>query len=580
MTDVERPPAAAPGPTDGAATDAGEADAAAADAAAAFRERLASDHARVPPRRSSFATLSGIPIADVHTTADVAGIDPVADIGLPGVYPYTRGVRASMYRGRPWTIRQVAGFGQAEDTNARYRYLLAHGETGLSTDFDLPTLLGHDSDHPVFSREVGKIGVAIDTVDDAHALFEGIPLGEISTSLTINASAAVILAMYRVVGDERGIPGDALTGTIQNDILKEYTAQNEFIFPPDPSIRLVVDSMAWAAETMPRFNPISVSGYHIREAGATAVEEVALTLAAGLTYLERGRERGVDPDRIAPRISFFFDVHNDFLEEVAKMRAARRLWARLTRERIGCRRPESWLCRIHAQTAGVSLTAQQPLNNIARTAIQATAAVLGGVQSLHTNSYDEAFTIPSERAIKVAVRTQQILLHESGLADVVDPLAGSWYVERLTTEIEEAAAAVIAALDDLGGLVAAITTGHASQLIANSSWEQQRMVESGERVVVGVNDLVDDGLDEGDIPGFAIDPGVRERQLARLARTKATRDASRAAAALAAVRRDADRAEVNLMPAIEEAVRARCTVGEICDVLRDAWGEYRPPTTF
>ena len=551
-----------------------------AEVEAAFRDRLAADHARIPPRRERFATLSGLPIGDVATPADVVGIDPVVDVGLPGVFPYTRGVRASMYRGRPWTIRQVAGFGQAEDTNARYRYLLDHGETGLSTDFDLPTLLGHDSDHPVFSREVGKIGVAIDTVDDAHALFDGIPLAEISTSLTINASAAVILAMYRVVGDERGIPGEALTGTIQNDILKEYTAQNEFIFPPDPSIRLVVDSMAWAAETMPRFNPISVSGYHIREAGATAVEEVALTLAAGLTYLERGRERGIEPDVIAPRISFFFDVHNDLLEEVAKMRAARRLWARLTRDRIGCRRPESWLCRIHAQTAGVSLTAQQPLNNIARTAIQATAAVLGGVQSLHTNSYDEAFTIPSERAIKVAVRTQQILLHESGLADVVDPLGGSWYVERLTTEIEEAAAALIDRIDERGGLVTAITTGYASQLIANSSWEQQRMVESGERVIVGVNDLVDEVEGEADIPGFAIDPGVRERQLERLARTKASRDAGRASAALAAIRRDADRADVNLMPAIEEAVRARCSVGEICGVLRAAWGEYRPPTAF
>jgi methylmalonyl-CoA mutase N-terminal domain/subunit len=554
---------------------------AAAATDAAFRERLAADHARIPSRRGRFETLSGLPIADVHTPADTAGIDPVADIGLPGVYPYTRGVRASMYRGRPWTIRQVAGFGQAEDTNARYRYLLAHGETGLSTDFDLPTLLGHDSDHPVFGREVGKIGVAVDTVDDAHALFDGIPIDEISTSLTINASAAVILAMYRVVGDERGIPGDRLTGTIQNDILKEYTAQNEFIFPPDPSIRLVTDSMAWAAEAMPRFNPISVSGYHIREAGATAVEEVALTLAAGVTYLERARDRGTHPDVIAPRISFFFDVHNDVLEEIAKLRATRRLWARLTRERLGCERPESWLARIHAQTAGVSLTAQQPLNNIARTAIQALAAVLGGVQSLHTNSFDEAFTIPSERAIKVAVRTQQILLHESGLADVVDPLAGSYYVESLTTRIEDAARALLDELDAQGGLVAGITSGYVGQLIANSSWEQQRLLESGERIVVGVNDLADEGGDhEADIPGFAIDPGVRDRQLARLAATKASRDAAAVEATLAAVRRDADRDAVNLMPAIEAAVRARATVGEICGVLRDAWGEYRPPTTF
>ncbi len=547
---------------------------------AAHRERLAADHARIPPRRHGFTTLSGLPIADVHTPADLAGIDPVADIGLPGVYPFTRGVRASMYRGRPWTIRQVAGFGQAEDTNARYKYLLAHGETGLSTDFDLPTLLGHDSDHPVFSREVGKIGVAVDSVDDAHALFDGIPLDEISTSLTINASAAVILAMYRVVGDERGIPGDRLTGTIQNDILKEYTAQNEYIFPPEQSIRLVVDSMAWCAETMPRFNPVSVSGYHIREAGATAVEEVALTLAAGLTYLEASRRRGVDPDRVAPRLSFFFDVHNDVLEEVAKLRAARRMWARLTRERVGCARPDSWLLRVHAQTAGVSLTAQQPLNNIARTAIQALAAVLGGVQSLHTNSFDEAYTIPSERAIKVAVRTQQILLHESGLADVVDPLAGSYYVERLTSDIEDAAVELLGRIDEAGGLVPAITSGLAGQLIADSSWEQQRLVESGERIIVGVNGYVDGSEEASDIPGFTVDPGVLERQLARLSRTRAERDAGAALAALRAVRRDADRDEVNLMPAIEAAVRARCTVGEICNELRDAWGEYRPPTTF
>lgn len=543
-------------------------------------ERLAADFARIPPRRPEFTTLSGLPVRDVYTPADTAAIDPASDIGLPGLYPFTRGIRASMYRGRPWTIRQVAGFGQAEDTNARYRYLLAHGETGLSTDFDLPTLLGHDSDHPVYSREVGKIGVAIDTVEDAHALFADIPLDEISTSLTINASAAVLLAMYRVVGDERGIAGRLLTGTAQNDILKEYTAQNEYIYPPDPSIRLVVDTMAYAAEVMPRFNPVSVSGYHIREAGATAPEEVGLTLAAGLTYLERARDRGIDPDTVAPRLSFFFDVHNDFFEEVAKLRAARRLWARLTRERLGCRRPESWVLRVHAQTAGVSLTAQQPLNNIARTTVQALAAVLGGTQSLHTNSMDEAYTIPSEEAIKVAVRTQQVILHETGAADVVDPLAGSYYVERLTTELEEAAAALIARLDDVGGLVAAITSGYAGQLIANSAWDQQQAVESGARTIVGVNEFVEPETDDPGIPTFTLDPGVRERQLARLASVKATRQARRAADALREVRRVADLPDVNLMPAIEEAVRARCTVGEVCNVLRDAWGVYRPPTTF
>jgi methylmalonyl-CoA mutase, N-terminal domain len=544
------------------------------------RERLPADYERVPPRRQEFRTLSGRPIRDLYTPRDVADLDPLEDIGLPGEYPFTRGVRASMYRGRPWTIRQVAGFGQAEDTNRRYKYLLAHGETGLSTDFDLPTLLGHDSDHPIFGREVGKIGVAVDTIEDAHALFEGIPLDEISTSLTINAPAAVLLAMYRVVGEERGIGGEQLTGTIQNDILKEYTAQNEFIFPPDPSVRLVVDSMAWSAQAMPRFNPISVSGYHIREAGATAPEEVALTLAAGVTYLERGRERGIEPDLIAPRLSFFFDVHNDFLEEIAKLRAARRLWARLTRDRLGCKRRESWLLRTHAQTAGVSLTAQQPLNNVARTAVQALAAVLGGVQSLHTNSLDEALALPSEEAIKVAVRTQQILLHESGVADVVDPLAGSWYIERLTSDIEGEALALIERLDEMGGLIEAITSGYASQLIANSSWEQQRAVESGERVTVGVNEYVDEDDKEPEMQMFELNPGVLERQLDRLAHVRAQRDRGRVAEALDAVRLGAGDERANLMPAIDEAVRARCSVGEICNVLRGEWGEYRPPTAF
>ncbi len=552
-----------------------------AEAETAWRSgQLAADYARIPPRRTEFTTLSGLDVKDVYTPSDVASIDPLTDIGLPGAYPFTRGVRASMYRGRPWTIRQVAGFGQAEDTNARYRYLLGHGETGLSTDFDLPTLLGHDSDHPVFSREVGKIGVAIDTVEDAHVLFDGIPLDEISTSLTINASAAVLLAMYRVVGDERGIGGDQLTGTIQNDILKEYTAQNEYIFPPDPSVRLVVDSMAYAAEVMPRFNPVSVSGYHIREAGATAPEEVGLTLAAGITYLERARERGIEPDSVAPRLSFFFDVHNDFFEEIAKLRAARRLWARITRERLGCRRPASWMLRAHAQTAGVTLTAQQPLNNVARVTVQALAAVLGGAQSLHTNSLDEAFQIPSEEAIKVAVRTQQILLHETGVGDVVDPLAGSYYIERLTTDIEDEARALIERIDDHGGLVEAIKSGYAGQLIANSSWEQQRAIEAGERTVVGVNAYVDETSGDPGIAAFKLDPGVLERQLARLGRTRASRDSPRVRAALGEVRRLADVEEANLMPAIEEAVRARCTVGEICNELRDAWGEYRPPTTF
>jgi len=544
------------------------------------RERLAGDYERMPPRREEFTTLSGLPIKDIYTPADTEGVDPERDIGLPGEYPYTRGPHASMYRGRPWTIRQVAGFGQAEDTNGRYKYLLAHGETGLSTDFDLPTLLGYDSDHEVYRREIGKIGVAVDTVVDFHALFEGIPLDEVSTSLTINASAAVLLAMYRVVGDERGIPGDKLTGTTQNDILKEYTAQNEFVFPPVPATELVVDTMEYGAEVMPRFNPLNACGYHIREAGANAVQEVALTMAGALCYLERARERGIDPDRLAPRVSFFWDIHNDFMEEAAKLRAARRLWARLMRERLRCSDPRSWLMRAHGQTAGVSLTAQQPLNNVARTALQALAAVFGGIQSLHTNSLDEAFAIPSEEAIKVAVRTQQIILHESGAADVVDPLAGSYYLESLTTQIEEEAAELIDRIDDMGGMIPAIESGYVGQLIADSAWEQQQALERNERTIVGVNDFVDDDRSTGGIELFRLDPGVGERQLERLAEVKRSREERRVATALRELESAAADLHRNRMPLIEEAVRARATVGEICDVLRSVWGEYQPSTVF
>ncbi|MFN8215614.1 MAG: methylmalonyl-CoA mutase family protein [Solirubrobacterales bacterium] len=543
-------------------------------------ERLARDYERVAPRKEEFKTLSGLPIEDLYTEEDVKDIDPVEDIGLPGEYPFTRGPHASMYRGKPWTIRQVAGFGQAEETNGRYKYLLAHGETGLSTDFDLPTLLGYDSDHEVYRREIGKIGVAVDTVVDCHALFDGIPLEEVSTSLTINAAAAIVLAMYRVVGDERGIPGTQLTGTTQNDILKEYTAQNEFIFPPGPSTDLVVDTMEYGAQVMPRFNPLNACGYHIRDAGSTAVQEVGLTISAALCYLERARERGIDADLLAPRVSFFWDVHNDFLEEIAKMRAARRLWARLTRERLGCTDPRSWLMRAHCQTAGVSLTAQQPLNNVARTAIQALAAVLGGTQSLHTNSLDEAFAIPSEEAIKVAVRTQQVILHESGVADVVDPLGGSYYIESLTSRIEEESMDLIKRIDEMGGMIPAIETGYANQLIADSAWEQQVALESGERTTVGVNEFVDDDRSVGGIELFRPDPGVGERQLKRLAEVKSAREERRVADALRALESVAGDPHHNRMPEIEEAVRARATVGEISDVLRSVWGQYQPSTVF
>ena len=543
-------------------------------------ERLARDYERVPPRREHPATLSGIPIDDVYTPADLEGIDPVRDIGLPGEYPYTRGPHASMYRGRPWTIRQVAGFGQAEDTNGRFKYLLAHGENGLSTDFDLPTLLGYDSDHEIYRREIGKIGVAVDTVVDMHALFDGIPLDEVSTSLTINAPAAVLLAMYRVVADERGIAPAKLTGTTQNDILKEYTAQNEFIFPPVPSVELVVDTMEYGADVMPRFNPLNACGYHIRDAGSTAVQEVALTIAAALCYLEAARDRGIDPDRLAPRVSFFWNVHNDFLEEVSKLRAARRLWARMMRERLRCSDPRSWLMRAHCQTSGVSLTAQQPINNVARTAIQALAAVFGGTQSLHTNSLDEAFAIPSEGAIKIAVRTQQIILHESGAADVVDPLGGSYYVESLTSRIEEEAAELIARIDDMGGMIAAVETGYANQLIADSAWEQQLAFERDERVTVGVNAFADDDRSTGGLELFRNHPGVAERQMERLADVKRSREERRVAQALRELEAAAGDLHTNRMPLIEEAVRARATVGEICGVLRSVWGEYRPSTVF
>ncbi|MGE0065749.1 MAG: methylmalonyl-CoA mutase [Solirubrobacterales bacterium] len=543
-------------------------------------ERLSKDYERISPRREEFKTLSGLDIDDVYTEDDVKDIDPVKDIGLPGEYPFTRGPHASMYRGRPWTIRQVAGFGQAEDTNGRYKYLLAHGETGLSTDFDLPTLLGYDSDHPEYHREIGKIGVAVDTVVDFHALFDGIPLEEVSTSLTINASAAILLAMYRVVGDERGIAGSQLTGTTQNDILKEYTAQNEFIFPPAKAAELVVDTMEYGAKVMPRFNPLNACGYHIRDAGATAVQEVGLTLSAALCYLELGQERGIHPDTLAPRVSFFWDVHNDFLEEIAKMRAARRLWARLTRERLKCTDPRSWLMRAHCQTAGVSLTAQQPLNNVARTAIQALASILGGTQSLHTNSLDEAFAIPSEEAIKVAVRTQQLILHETGVADVVDPLGGSYYIESLTSRIEEEALELIKRIDEMGGMIPAIETGYANQLIADSAWEQQIALESNDRITVGVNEFVDDDRSTGGVELFRPDPGVGERQIKRLKEVKASREEKRVAQALRELEAVAGDLHHNRMPEIEEAVRARATVEEITDVLRNAWGLYQPSTVF
>ncbi len=534
---------------------------------------------RLPPRKERFTTLSGIDIKDVYTPADLNGTDYLRDIGFPGEYPYTRGPHATMYRSRPWTIRQVAGFGTGEDTNRRYKYLMEQGETGLSTDFDLPTLLGRDSDHPMSVAEVGRIGVAVDSLVDIRLLMQGIPLDRVSTSYTINASAFVLMAMYEAVAKEQGVPDNLITGTLQNDILKEYTAQNEFIYPPEESVELVVDTLEYGAQQMPRYNPISVSGYHIREAGATAVQELAFTLGAGHAYVEAAKRRGLDPDLIAPRISFFFDLHNDFFEEIAKLRAARRLWARLMRDLVGARSPRSWLLRAHCQTAGVSLTAQQPENNVIRTTIQALAGVLGGTQSLHTNSKDEAYQIPSEEAIKIAVRTQQILLHENRVADVVDPLAGSFYVERLTTEVEEAAEALIEEILKRGGMVQCIRAGYIQQQIADSSAAFQTAVEDGRERIVGVNIFEEPEVEDLPFESFEIDPRTTERQLERLARTRSERDGAEVGAALKELDGAARRRE-NVMPHVARAVRGLATVGEVCDVLREVYGEYRPPVVY
>ena len=539
---------------------------------------LAESLDRVPRRKERFTTLSGLEIEDLYTPEHLRRVDPRRDIGFPGSYPYTRGVHATMYRSRPWTIRQVAGFGTAEDTNGRYKYLVHHGQTGLSTDFDLPTLLGRDSDHPVALAEVGKIGVAVDSLVDADILWEGLPLDEISTSLTINASAFVLMAMYESVCRARGVPDDQIRGTVQNDILKEYTAQNEYIYPPADAVNLVVDTMQYAAERMPRYNPISVSGYHIREAGATAVQELAFTLGAGLAYVEAAVARGLEADAVAPRISFFFDIHNDFFEEIAKLRAARRLWSRIMHERARAKDPRSWMLRTHCQTAGVSLTAQQPENNVIRTTVQALAAVLGGTQSLHTNSKDEAYQIPSEEAIRTAVRTQQILLHEHRVGDVVDPLAGSYFVENLTTRLEEEADVLIQKIWDRGGMVASIEDGFIQQQIADAAAEFQHAVEENEEHIVGVNvfEQEEEGLGFG---WFEVDPKATERQLERLERVRRERDGAAVGAALRAIG-EAARTKENVMPHVSTAVEAHATVGEICDVLRDVYGEYRPPLVY
>jgi len=533
---------------------------------------LADAVSRQPERSARFTTVSDLEIGRLYGPEDLASWDPARDLGRPGEYPYTRGIHPTMYRGRLWTMRMFAGFGTAEDTNARFRYLLAQGQTGLSTAFDMPTLMGYDSDHPRSLGEVGREGVAVDTVVDMDLLLRDLPLDRITTSMTINAPANVLLAMYVAVAQSRGVPLDAIGGTIQTDMLKEFIAQKEWIVPPRPSMKLIQDILVYCTREVPRWNPISISGYHIREAGATAVQELAFTLADGIAYVEAGREAGLDVDAFAPRLSFFFDVHSDFFEEIAKFRAARRMWARIMRERFGARDPRSWVLRTHAQTAGVTLTAQQPLNNVARTALQALAAVLGGCQSLHTNSMDETYALPTEEAATVALRTQQIIAHETGVTHTVDPLGGAYFVEALTDRIEAEAHAYITTIDEMGGMLVAIERGYPMREIADASYRYQQQLEAGEKTIVGVNAFAQD--EPAPIPTLTVDPEVERRQVERVARVRAERDASAVQRVLDTLARTAEDGG-NTMPVIVEAVRARVTLGEICDVFRRVYGEYR-----
>ena len=513
-------------------------------------------------------TDSGIEIEPVYTPADV----PDVDAELPGEFPFTRGPYSTMYRGRPWTIRQYAGFGSAEETNERFRYLLGLGQTGLSVAFDLPTQLGYDSDDPVAQGEVGRTGVAIDSIADMRVVFDGIPLDRVSTSMTINAPAALLLLLYELAAEEQGVPGDKLRGTVQNDILKEYIARGNYIFPPRPSMRITTDLFAYCADRLPVFNTISISGYHIREAGSTAVQELAFTVANGIAYCEAAVAAGLSPDEFGERVSFFFNAHNDFLQEVAKFRAARRLWARVMRERFGATNPRALALRFHAQTGGSTLTAQQPELNIVRVAVQALAAVCGGAQSLHTNSFDEALALPTERAARIALRTQQVLQHEVGTTPTADPLGGSYAVEALTRELEERAWELIERIDELGGAVSAVEQGFVQHEIEEAAFRFARDVEQGERVVVGVNRYEDDGTG-GEIELQRIDPEIERRQLERTARVRAERDAEAAARALAEVRSAAE-GTGNLLVPMREALRAHCTIGEICGELRDLFGTY------
>jgi methylmalonyl-CoA mutase, N-terminal domain len=569
---MTRPPARRPGsPTEAGADSFGGPQQ--TDAERWEREKFA----RLPERDAPFSTISGEPIRPLYTDGDLPA-DPEAAIGLPGEYPYTRGVYPSMYRGRLWTMRQFAGFGSARETNTRFRYLLDHGQTGLSTAFDMPSLMGHDSDHPRSFGEVGREGVAVDTLEDMQTLFDGIPLDQVSVSMTINAPAAIMLAFYVVAAERQGIGPEQLAGTIQTDILKEYIAQKEWCFPVDPAMRLVTDMIEWCAGHMPRWHPISISGYHIREAGSTAGQELAFTLKDGLTYVEQAVARGLSVDEFAPRLSFFFNAHIDFFEEIAKYRAARRIWARELRDTFGARDDRSLLMRFHTQTAGVSLTAQQPLNNVVRTAIEALAGVLGGTQSLHTNSFDEALALPTEQAVRVALRTQQIIAEETGVANTIDPLAGSYFVEAMTDRLEQIAYEYFAKIDELGGMVEAIKTGFPQREIADAAFRYQQELESGVRRVVGVNAYTEG--DDYDTPILRIDPESEAEQIRRVRTARERRDSERATASLELLERAARDPGENLMPYLLEAARAEATEGEMVQTLQRVFGTYTESPAF
>jgi len=533
--------------------------------------------ARMSEREERFSTSSNIPVNRVHTPVDIQDIDYARDLGLPGEYPYTRGIYPTMYRARFWTMRQYAGFGTAEQTNQRFKYLLQQGQTGLSVAFDFPTQLGYNCDHQMALGEVGRAGVSISTLKDIEILFDGIPLDKVTTSMTINAPTTILLAMYAAVAEKQGIPMAMLGGTVQNDILKEYAARGMYIYPPKQSMRLVTDVFEYCAKNTPRWNTISISGYHIREAGATAVQEVAFTLANGIAYVEAAVERGLDLDEFASRLSFFFASYNNFLEEIAKFRAARRLWARIMRERLKAENPRSWLLRFHTQTSGVALTAQQPRNNIVRVAFQALASILGGTQSLHTNSFDEAYALPSQEAVRIALRTQQVIAYESGVVDTVDPLAGSYYIEYLTSQIEEEATKYIERIDSMGGAVTAIENGYVQREIVESAYRHQKEVENKDKIIVGVNEFAID--EEVPIAILRIDPAIEKKQVERLKTMKKNRNNKKIEDILNDLQCVAESDE-NLIPLIFQAVKEYASLGEICDALRNVFGEYKAPAIF